>query len=260
MNLLFLISLVVSFILCISDTHLDPTRIRVFPELNRSIAGVFQVSYVNNLNQVYYAFNASEARSLCLSLAVNMASKAQVQKALSRGLETCRFGWTDEHLAVIPRIRPLSNCGQNKSGLVEWRAAVNNKFDVFCFNESDNAAHLDDMTQRPSESTLSPSGSTLLHLSVSSTPSQSSFIPNVDSGAEKALIVGSDQGFTAKKTVLITSAVVISLVAVVAAVYIKLRRRQSGSDKQQHTETEEWNVKYKGTNKSCSAKVEDISV
>lgn len=64
-----------------------------------------------------------------------------------------------------------------------------------CF--TDNAAHLDDMTQRPSESTLSPSGSTLLHLSVSSTPSQSSFIPNVDSGAEKALIVGSDQGFTA---------------------------------------------------------------
>lgn len=62
----------------------------VFPALNQSIAGVFQVSHLNNLNQPQYGFNASEARKLCLSLGVNIASKAQVQEALTRGFETCR--------------------------------------------------------------------------------------------------------------------------------------------------------------------------
>lgn len=61
-----------------------------FPGANQSIAGVFQATHFNYLNQPKYAFNASEARQLCLSLGVIMASKAEVQTALSRGLETCR--------------------------------------------------------------------------------------------------------------------------------------------------------------------------
>lgn len=47
-----------------------------------------------------------------------------------------RFGWTDENLAVIPRNKALASCGQNKTGLVTWRAAVTQRFDVFCFNET----------------------------------------------------------------------------------------------------------------------------
>lgn len=47
-----------------------------------------------------------------------------------------RFGWTDENLVVIPRNKALASCGQNKTGLVTWRAAVTQKFDVFCFNET----------------------------------------------------------------------------------------------------------------------------
>lgn len=47
-----------------------------------------------------------------------------------------RFGWTDENLAVIPRNKALVSCGQNKTGVVTWRAAVQKKFDVFCFNET----------------------------------------------------------------------------------------------------------------------------
>lgn len=62
----------------------------VFPAENQSVAGVFQVSYLNDHNQPQYAFNASEARRLCLSFGVNIASKAQVKEALTRGLETCR--------------------------------------------------------------------------------------------------------------------------------------------------------------------------
>lgn len=62
----------------------------VSPGFNQSIAGIMLVTSLNELNQPEYAFNASEARSLCWSLGLNIASKAQVQKALSRGLETCR--------------------------------------------------------------------------------------------------------------------------------------------------------------------------
>uniref|UniRef100_A0A665UQI4 Link domain-containing protein n=1 Tax=Echeneis naucrates TaxID=173247 RepID=A0A665UQI4_ECHNA len=97
-----------------------------------NIAGIFQASSLNAQNQLEYFFNASEARTLCLTLGVNIASKAQVQEALRRGLETCRFGWIDEHFAVIPRIRSLSNCGQNQKGLVTWRASVKQKFDFGC--------------------------------------------------------------------------------------------------------------------------------
>lgn len=248
----FWLLLVVPVSVCISD-H-DPTKIRVFPALNRSIAGVFQVSYVNKWNQVDYAFNASVARSLCLSLGVNIASKAQVQQALRRGLETCRFGWTDENLAVIPRIRPQFNCGQNQTGLVNWRADVTKKFDVFCFNESDSAALLDTTTQHPPASSQSS-----LHR-VSSTTSQPLFFTHMESEAEKALVVGSAQGTSGKKTVAITSVVAIFLVAVVTVVYIKMKRRNS--DKEPYIETEEWTTqaKYTGPKKSCSANVEDISV
>ncbi|XP_028332564.1 lymphatic vessel endothelial hyaluronic acid receptor 1a isoform X3 [Gouania willdenowi] len=120
-----------------SAQNTDINHIRVFPSVNQSVAGVFQVTRLNDFNQPHYAFNASEARLLCLSLGVHIASKAQVETALTRGFETCRFGWIDEYLAVIPRIRALINCGKNQTGLVPWRASVKKKFDVFCFNESD---------------------------------------------------------------------------------------------------------------------------
>lgn len=62
----------------------------VFPAENQTIAGVFQVSLLSGLDQLQYAFNASEARRMCVSLGVTIASKAQVKEALHRGLETCR--------------------------------------------------------------------------------------------------------------------------------------------------------------------------
>lgn len=62
----------------------------VFPAGNQSVAGVIQVSFLNDRNQVEYAYDALAARSLCASLELKIASKAQVEKALSRGLETCR--------------------------------------------------------------------------------------------------------------------------------------------------------------------------
>ncbi|XP_008286919.1 lymphatic vessel endothelial hyaluronic acid receptor 1a [Stegastes partitus] len=209
-----------------SDEDID-IRIQVFPA--QSIAGVVQVTSLNHLLQPQYAFNASEARMICSSVGLNIATRAQVDEALARGLETCRFGWIDEHFAVIPRIQALPNCGQNQTGLVPWRAAVTRKFDAFCFNESDAAAQLKDAaTDNPLNSSSNPenapSNPTDSDLSVNSTASSDSTDDTVDSEGQLARLSGSAQGSTRGKVVLITCTGALLLTAVIIFAYLKTRR------------------------------------
>ncbi|XP_076593917.1 lymphatic vessel endothelial hyaluronic acid receptor 1a [Chaetodon auriga] len=250
------ITVVLSITQVISDQNIGTSHIRVFPAMNQSIAGVFQVSFLDDLNQPQYAFNASEARRLCLSLGVNIASKAQVKEALARGLETCRFGWIDEHFAVIPRNKALSNCGRNQTGLVTWRTSVTHKFDVFCFNESDaatqwkdattdsplNRRHYSGQTQSPSKTASSTQN---IHASSSSTllPSSSPTPETMDNEAEPARFVSSAQGSAGGRALLITSACALLLIAIIIFAYIKIRSRVLSSDRKQQQEyiqTEEW--------------------
>uniref|UniRef100_A0A672IHH8 Link domain-containing protein n=1 Tax=Salarias fasciatus TaxID=181472 RepID=A0A672IHH8_SALFA len=70
------------------NMNLQTCRSLVFPAADQSIAGVFLVT-VLHLGNPQYFFNASEARSLCSSLGVSIATKEQVEKAITRGLETC---------------------------------------------------------------------------------------------------------------------------------------------------------------------------
>ncbi|XP_034535539.1 lymphatic vessel endothelial hyaluronic acid receptor 1a [Notolabrus celidotus] len=222
-------------------------HIRVFPGANQTIAGVFQATSINN-NKPKYAFNASEARQLCLSLGVTMASKAEVQTALSRGLETCRFGWIDEHFAVIPRSRALPSCGQSQTGLVTWRADVTHKFDVFCFNESDAAIQLKDTTTDSPQSTSKKASSTHTPQYTSST-SPSFFLENLDSEGELVRFVGKAQGSSGGKAILITTTCALLLIAVILFAYFTLQRnypelKQQQQHQQQqeeeYIETEEW--------------------
>ncbi|XP_029952554.1 lymphatic vessel endothelial hyaluronic acid receptor 1a [Salarias fasciatus] len=231
-----------------SDQNSKKNHMRFFPAADQSIAGVFLVT-VLHLGNPQYFFNASEARSLCSSLGVSIATKEQVEKAITRGLETCRFGWIDENFAVIPRIHPLITCGRNKTGLVPWRASLNSLFDVFCFNESDAAAQLKDATtDTPRNSTYhsarsSPATqktysafSAFLHSS-SSTPEI------IDIKAEPARNVGGAQRSTGGRLVLITCTSAFLVIAVVITAYLKLHRRcsESSDEKNQHEyiETEE---------------------
>ncbi|KAM9366634.1 lymphatic vessel endothelial hyaluronic acid receptor 1a [Symphorus nematophorus] len=258
MNMIWLcITAVVSITAVICDQKIDTSHIRVFPAGNKTIAGVFQVSSLNYHMQPVYAFNASEARRLCLSLGVNIASKAQLNEALARGFETCRFGWIDEHFAVVPRRNALYNCGQNQTGLVPWRASVTKKFDVFCFNESDAATQLKDTTtDSPLNSrdslgqTQSPSKAVDSTQNMRST-SSSSFLPSlsttpqtIDSEAEPARFVGRAQGSAGGKAVLIASACALLLLAIIIIVYLKLRRSCVRStdmkQQQEYIQTEEW--------------------
>ncbi|KAI5608521.1 lymphatic vessel endothelial hyaluronic acid receptor 1 precursor, partial [Silurus asotus] len=78
-----------------------------------SVSGVFQAGLSSG-----YAFNASVARNVCEQLGVVMADKAQMEKALKHGFETCKFGWIDEQVAVIPRVQPKVSCGKGDVGIV----------------------------------------------------------------------------------------------------------------------------------------------
>lgn len=237
--------------------HIDPSHIRVFPARNKSIAGVFQVSYTNNLNQPEYTFNASEARGFCLSFGVVIASKSQVEEALKRGLETCRFGWIDEHLAVIPRIKALSNCGKNQTGLVTWRAAVARKFDVFCFNESDNAAQQKDTTTQLPSTCFTSSSS--ISSANSSLTSRTSYPRSVDQKAVPARSVSRAQGSAGAKAVLIASTCALLILTVVSLAYMKLRRSCASVDlkeQKDYMETEEWKC-MKTLKETTKAPVED---
>ncbi|KAM9765764.1 lymphatic vessel endothelial hyaluronic acid receptor 1a [Menidia menidia] len=233
----------------------NTSHLRVFPPENQTIAGVIQVTYLNDRNQLQYAFNASNARKLCHSLRLSIASQAQVEEALKRGFETCRYGWIDEHFAVVPRIHALANCGQNYTGLVKWRASVTHKFDVFCFNESDAMTQLKDAA---SDSPLS-SGYNPEHTQATSEATQSTLAQSTSGSSpapttmnnevEPARFVSSAHTSARAKVVLIACTCGLLIVSVVSLAYLKLRRRcsQSSDMKQhkQHIETEELNcVKY----------------
>ncbi|XP_063737034.1 lymphatic vessel endothelial hyaluronic acid receptor 1a [Eleginops maclovinus] len=271
------ITLVFSITPVISDYNIDTSHIRVFPEEIQSVAGVFQVSHLNDLNQPMYFYNVVEARNVCLSLGVEIASKAQVEEALNRGLETCRFGWIDEHFAVIPRIKALSMCGKNQTGLVTWRAYVTKKLDVFCFNESDAATQLQDattdspsgrtdfsgQTQSPSraasssQTTHSTSSSTLSLSFSSSTPT------TTDYGAELALFVGSSKSSAGAKAIIITSTCGLFLILMIIIAFIKLRRspavRTDIKQTQEYIQTVEWTCEEK-TEKTEEAAQEEESI
>ncbi|XP_034052825.1 lymphatic vessel endothelial hyaluronic acid receptor 1a [Gymnodraco acuticeps] len=247
-------TLVLSFTSVISDQNIDSSHIRVFPGKDQSVAGVFQVSDLNYLNQPQYSYNASDARSLCLSFGVNIASKAQVQEALTRGLETCRYGWIDEHLAVVPRVKAIPNCGQNKTGLVTWRVDVTKKLDVFCFNESEATTQLKDATtDSPSDRTdfsgQTQSSSRAASSSPTSHSTSSSSTPTIDYRAEPAPFVGGSQSSAGAKAILITSTCGLFLIAIIILAFIKLRRSRAVStdikQAEEYIQTVEWTSEEK---------------
>ncbi|RVE74519.1 hypothetical protein OJAV_G00022760 [Oryzias javanicus] len=235
------VCLLIALMLFVSSavsTH-NMTRIRVFPAANQSIAGVMQVSYTNEQNQPQYAFSATQARSLCWLLGLNIATKSQVEQALRWGFETCRFGWIDEHFAVIPRIHAVTSCGQNKTGLVVWRASVTKMFDVFCFNESDARGQQQEAASSNHDLEFTDALiSTLTSKFVSSTTTAEAMIRK----EEPARFVSSPQGSTGANIVLICCTCGLLVTSIGIFVYLKVRRRWSLSSikkQQEYIETEE---------------------
>ncbi|XP_049573705.1 lymphatic vessel endothelial hyaluronic acid receptor 1a isoform X2 [Syngnathus scovelli] len=207
MKSLFLSLTVALFATAVFSQQNITINLRVFPA--KSIAGVVQLSLINDQNETEYAFNVTEARDICTNLGFSFATKDQVNEALNRGLETCRFGWIDEHYAVIPRIKALKNCGQNKVGLLPWRAALDKKFDVFCFIQSEYT------DQDPINATPS-----VFNIDLSLT-SDLSVLESLDV-SQLARLASNEQSSGKGKVVLISSVCVVLLVAIAVFAYMKV--------------------------------------
>ncbi|XP_067105042.1 lymphatic vessel endothelial hyaluronic acid receptor 1a [Osmerus mordax] len=259
--------------LTISRLKTSPRSLKVFPD-GHTVAGVFQVSYKTTQNQVMYAYNVSEARELCQSLGVTIASKAQVEEALSRGLETCRYGWIDEHFAVIPRVTASKICGNNQTGVVTWRASVQKQFDVFCFNQTesqledaptDSPAAVSEPRERGPRPPLSEGGPSVInhlvlsrHPSSQSTPqSRPSTSPPLspDNPAEEdnelplsVSAAGSAVG-AIPKALMISSTFLLFLTAAAVLWYFKIKRSWflcwGAEQEKESVEAEEWTPTWK---------------
>ncbi|XP_029993247.1 lymphatic vessel endothelial hyaluronic receptor 1b isoform X2 [Sphaeramia orbicularis] len=113
-----------------------------------------------------YGFNFTEAIATCQYLNVTIATKAQIEQALAHGLETCKFGWIAEQIAVVPRMAAVKTCGNDKTGVVPWNAEPQKKFGVYCFNAS-NLEETKSSTSVPQ--TATSSSSIFIHLTQKST-------------------------------------------------------------------------------------------
>uniref|UniRef100_A0A452S707 CD44 antigen n=1 Tax=Ursus americanus TaxID=9643 RepID=A0A452S707_URSAM len=74
-------------------------------------AGVFHVEKNGR-----YSISRTEAADLCKAFNSTLPTMAQMEKALSIGFETCRYGFIEGHV-VIPRIHPNSICAANNTGV-----------------------------------------------------------------------------------------------------------------------------------------------
>ncbi|KAI7814367.1 lymphatic vessel endothelial hyaluronic acid receptor 1a [Triplophysa rosa] len=243
----WMLLLLKSFFMC--GLSLDTKLIKVYPK--QPILGVFQASLGNK-----YELNASAARDVCEHLGVTIASKAQVVEAQKHGLETCRFGWIDEQIAVVPRVQVKSNCGSGEVGVVAWRADVNTKFDVFCFNlidfEIQNQAMTADQKSTEKPITTTPKASTSSPLSSFSIPPALSHNPNPNEiEVERHLpMSGTPASVGVVPVALLITVTFVALLAVFLALHFKMNRScrmfRDAERRQEDIETEVW--------KHCSEK------
>ncbi|XP_036077739.1 CD44 antigen isoform X3 [Rousettus aegyptiacus] len=92
-------------------------------------AGVFHVEKNGR-----YSISRTEAADLCKAFNCTLPTMAQMEKALSVGFETCRYGFIEGHV-VIPRIHPNAICAANHTGVYVLTSNTS-QYDTYCFNAS----------------------------------------------------------------------------------------------------------------------------
>ncbi|XP_067270442.1 lymphatic vessel endothelial hyaluronic acid receptor 1a [Pseudorasbora parva] len=254
MMMMMMITLFNSFF--VSSLTFDIHLVKVNPQ--QAVSGVTEVSIGNK-----YALNAAAARDLCEHLGLTIASKAQVAEAHKHGLETCRFGWIDEQIAVVPRVQVKEICGSGKTGVVVWRAEPTKEFDVFCFNSTDFEAQTQDVTTihqrttrkpipthspafptahlRRAPSSKQPSPSPPLR---SLSPSVPSSLPHSPSDKGEHLPMSGTTTEAVPAALLITVTFAVMLAVFIALYYFKTNRpcrtRCDAEQQKEYIETEVW--------------------
>ncbi|XP_051580835.1 lymphatic vessel endothelial hyaluronic acid receptor 1-like [Myxocyprinus asiaticus] len=126
---------------------LDISQIQV--PTNGGVSGVFLVQ----TKTTQYSFNATAATEACKAINMRIAAKAEVETANKNGLQTCRFGWVEEQIAVIPRTEKSPKCGKNSLGVTVWTAEISKMFDVYCFKPEGPDAQFETTNTRTPEPT-----------------------------------------------------------------------------------------------------------
>ncbi|KAL6072857.1 hypothetical protein STEG23_003859 [Scotinomys teguina] len=92
-------------------------------------AGVFHVEKNGR-----YSISRTEAADLCEAFNSTLPTMEQMKLALSKGFETCRYGFIEGHV-VIPRITPNAICAANNTGVYVLTSNTSH-YDTYCFNAS----------------------------------------------------------------------------------------------------------------------------
>ncbi|KAA0715051.1 Lymphatic vessel endothelial hyaluronic acid receptor 1 [Triplophysa tibetana] len=129
------------FTLCICTLCVDVNQIQV-PK-DDGISGVVLVQTKDKK----YSFNATTAKEACNAIKMRIATKAEMETANKHGLQTCRYGWIEEQVAVVPRIDRNPKCGKNSTGISVWRADIRNLFDVYCIKPQGPDGHFETSTR-----------------------------------------------------------------------------------------------------------------
>uniref|UniRef100_A0A3B5JYH7 Link domain-containing protein n=1 Tax=Takifugu rubripes TaxID=31033 RepID=A0A3B5JYH7_TAKRU len=143
-----------------------------------------------------YSFSLSDAGAACLQLNATIASRAQVERALQLGLETCRFGWTADRIAVVPRLTADTKCGKGRTGVVPWATSEDQKFAVFCFDASGAVRSSDRPTAPPRSATDSSTLTSLLQTSTATEPPLTSWTGPPPPRTSTAPVAPPTQAFT----------------------------------------------------------------
>uniref|UniRef100_A0A5F8GLJ6 CD44 antigen n=1 Tax=Monodelphis domestica TaxID=13616 RepID=A0A5F8GLJ6_MONDO len=97
--------------------------------LHTRFAGVYHVEKNGR-----YSISRTEAPDLCKAFNSTLPTLEQMERALSIGFETCRYGFIEGHV-VIPRKTPRFLCAANNTG-VYILASNTSLYDTYCFNAS----------------------------------------------------------------------------------------------------------------------------
>ncbi|ERE70481.1 CD44 antigen isoform 4 [Cricetulus griseus] len=104
----------------------DPTDLNI----TCRYAGVFHVEKNGR-----YSISRTEAADLCQAFNSTLPTMEQMQKALHKGFETCRYGFIEGQV-VIPRIHPNAICAANHTGVYVLTSNASH-YDTYCFNASE---------------------------------------------------------------------------------------------------------------------------
>ncbi|XP_059402356.1 CD44 antigen [Carassius carassius] len=99
-----------------------------------SYVGVFHVEGRDRYNLTF-----EKAGILCEHLSSSLANLEQVEKAYSKGLQTCRYGWINNtDVVVIVRQKPNKICAGNQTGIIK-KTPDRKRFDAYCFDAKDTS-------------------------------------------------------------------------------------------------------------------------